>query len=159
MTTTHDRPYHVIGRGFNGWHAVGINVRSSGGDLENGTYWTGAPTTGYRFQCVPDALIYDASEAEYSVFARLVISGPMVDPALAPDAGSRFGDRETAARMAPGLSGDLQTVAMMAAAPTYGGLDTVGVNIYRDLLSRVPGIKIGRIDADGTVIWQDDDTR
>lgn len=148
------RIYHVVGRGMAGWHAKGINVSSSGGDLDNGMYWTGEPTIGYRHKAIDGALVYDAKDADPAAFARLIISGPMVDPALPPDGVSRFADHETAARMAPVLSGAFQTIALAASSPGYSGLDTVGVSVYRELLRAVPGIKIGTIRTGGTIDWE-----
>ena len=151
-----DYRYHVVGRGKAGWHAKGINVSSSGGDLENGVYWTGAPTTGYRHQAVDGALIYDAKDADDAAFTRFVISGPMVDPSLDPEGVDRFGaeDRATAARMAPSLDGAFGVLAVMAQSDTFSGLDSVGVNVYRRLLRQVPGIKIGTIRAGGIIEWE-----
>lgn len=41
--------WHVIGRGWNGWHAEGVNVSGTGGDL-----------CGYVAQAFDGATVYDA---------------------------------------------------------------------------------------------------
>jgi len=144
--------WHVIGRGFSGWHATGINVTSSGGDLEPRPWWAGGMTTGYLSEAVDGCLVYDAIDADPAAFTRLVLAGPMVDPALPAEGVSRFMDRQTAAAMAPGLVGAFGTIAAMAASPAYGGLDTVGVGVFRGLLATVPGIKLGTVIG-GVIRW------
>jgi len=144
--------WHVIGRGLAGWHAKGINVSSSGGDINPGVYWTGAPTRGYLQDAIDGCLIYDASEADETAFTRLILSGPMCNPALEPTAHDRFGYGATAARMAPAMEGAFQALAVAASNPEYSGLDYVGVDRYRALLQTVPGIKIGTVRA-GTIEW------
>lgn len=156
MKTPHKR-YHVIGRGLAGWHAKGINESSSGGDLHPRPWWAGGFTKGYLEQAIDGALVYDASGADERAFTRLIISGPMVDPALPLMGVSKFvADlRETAGRMAPALTGAFQTLAQTAADdPTYSGLDTVGVGVYRGLLATVPGIRLGTV-RDGAIDWTD----
>ena len=78
------KEWHVIGQGFAGWHAIGVNVRSSGGQL-----------------------VYDASKADPAAFTKHVISGPMVDPSLGLLESNRYSkeNRENAAKMQPGLGG------------------------------------------------------
>ena len=55
-----NKEWHVIGRGFNGWHAKGVNVSSSGGDIVPRTFWTGERMTPYTEEAVEGALVYDA---------------------------------------------------------------------------------------------------
>jgi hypothetical protein len=162
-STTTQRPrelnvYHVIGRGLSGWHGKGINVSSSGGGLEDAPWWAGGVQYGYLGSAVDGCLVYDASgpEVDVDAFCKFIISGPMVDPALAPGAVSRFTDRGTAARMAPGLEGAFGTIAALAASESYGGLDTVGVDVYRGLLRAVPGVKVGTVHA-GVIAWDGGD--
>jgi len=137
------RRYGIIGRGKAGWHAAAHNVSSSGGTLD-----------GYVAQADEGALVYDGDGADYDTFARLVISGPMVDPGLAPGTVKRFTDTETAARMADGLEGAFKALAELAQDATYGGLDYVAVDVYEGLLRGVPGVKIGHVRA-GVVEWED----
>jgi hypothetical protein len=142
------KKYYVVGRGLAGWHAKGINVSSSGGDLDNGVYWTGEPTIGYRHEAVDGALIYDAIDADPDAFTRFIISGPMVDPKL-PAGGV---DRGTLAAMVPGLEAFLG-LGVAALDPAYSGLDNVAVDVYRELLRAIPGIKLGTITG-GVVVWE-----
>lgn len=142
---TNTNKWNVIGRGLNGWHAKAPNVRGSGGTFES-----------YLSQAVDGALIYDASEADVGAFTKLVLSGPMVDPSLAPNEVDRFGkrDRETALAMAPMLAGCYQAYALAAGTDReFSGLDTVGVGIFEALLRTVPGIKIGRV-LYGQATWE-----
>jgi hypothetical protein len=153
MTRSRVPTWHVIGRGLAGWHASGVNVSSSGGDIRDGEYWTGEPTIKYLSEAIDGALVYDAREADPDAFTRLIVSGPMVNPALDPAEVSAFVDRYAAVRMAPMLGGEYAQLAEAAQAPTYTGLDYVGVAVYRELLRTVPGIKLGTVRA-GVVIWE-----
>jgi hypothetical protein len=139
----------VIGRGFNGFHAKGVNVSSSGA----------SSVEEYIGNAVEGALVYDAAHLEDNAegaraFIALIMGGPMVDCRLPPSGERRFGeeDRAAAKRMAPGLEGAYQTLAERAQDPAYGGLDSVGVGIYEALLCAVPGIKIGHVRG-GEVVW------
>jgi len=154
MTRLPKKAWHIIGRGWNGWHAKGIDVSSSGGDLQPRPWHAGGMTTGYLEEAVEGALVYDASEADRETFARLIISGPMVDPRLAPDAGAPLDEetREAAARLAPALGGTFGRLAAAAATGRYRGLDSVGIAVYRQLLATVPGIRIGTV-RDGALVW------
>ncbi len=89
MMTTETREWHIIGRGLNGWHAAGINVRSSGGDIEPRVWWADGHTIPpYQANAIDGALVYDASEADIDAFSKHVIAGPMVNPALDTDEGT-----------------------------------------------------------------------
>lgn len=147
--------WFVIGRGFNGWHAKGVEVSSSGGQLDPYTYWTGAKCEGYLAGAVEGCLVYDAKDADATAFTRFVLSGPMVDPSLPPDGDDKFTDedRAAAARMLPALGGAFKTLAAWSQSPTYGGMDKVGVGIYEKLLSEIPGVKLGRV-VNGKVVWR-----
>ncbi len=119
--------WHVIGRGFNGWHATGINVRSSGGDLMPYTYWTGAACAGYAAEAVEGALVYDAKHLRDDqdaalAFVKHVVTGPMLKPELTEDEG--------------------QTA-----------FSFVTVKTFESLLRQIPGIKIGRV-INGNVVWE-----
>ena len=80
--------WHIIGRGFNGWHATGVDCSSSGGDLLGYTYWTGKECSGYAAEAVEGAPVYDASglddynSTSYDLFVNFVCNGPMVKPGL-----------------------------------------------------------------------------
>lgn len=145
----------VIGRGFNGWHATGVDVSSSGGDLNPYTYWTGAAVPGYLAEAIEGALVYDASEADSVAFTRHVMNGPMVNPALAPNEVDRFtkADRDRALQMAPALGGGFKTLAVLAQSEKFTGLDRVGVGVYEGLLRKIPGVKIGKV-VKGKVEWE-----
>jgi len=141
-----DERYGIIGRGKAGWHAAAHNMSSSGGTLD-----------GYVAQAAEGALVYDADGADYDAFARLVISGPMVDPGLPAGGVHRFMDRESAARMAGpgGLDGAFQTLATLAQSESYSGLDYVACDVYERLLRTIPGVKIGHV-RNGLIEWDDE---
>jgi len=137
--------YKVIGRGKAGWHAKTTNMSSSGGSLET-----------YVEQAAENCLVYDADKVDYALFVRLIVSGPMIDVDLPPNTVDRFTDRdrETIKNMLPGLSGGFEKIAKRAIDDeTYGGLDTVSIDVYERLLRRLPGIKIGRV-VKGKVVWE-----
>ena len=129
--------WFVIGRGFAGWHAKGVNVRSSGGDIVPRTYWTGARMASYLEDAVDGALVYDAEALEgtdaESAFTRQVVSGPMCDPSLPPDGVLRYCE------------------------PTDGkeftSFDMVGVAVFERVLRQIKGIKIGHV-RDGAIEWE-----
>jgi hypothetical protein len=140
----YDCKWSIIGRGLNGWHAEGTTdqgnrVSSSGGSLEPYTYWTGEQCPGYLAHAVEGALVYDASQADEDAFARLIISGPMVDPTLPQGTVRKLSERF------PQIWGRL--------TDDLGGLDYVATDIFRELLAGVPGVKIGRV-ANGAVAWE-----
>lgn len=149
-----DSKWQVIGRGFNGWHATGVDVSSSGGQLDPYEYWTGVKCSGYLAEAAEGALVYDAQDADAGAFTSFVMRGPMVSPALPPDGVDRFSkaDRETALRMAPALGGGFKTLAVMAQSEQFSGMDRVGVAVYESLLRKVPGVKIGKVH-NGAVVW------
>ena len=116
--------YHIIGRGLATWHADGINVRSSGGDIEPRTWWAdGHIIPPYQAQAIEGAPVYDAADADIDAFSKFVISGPMVNPGVTADQGS-------------------------------GALDYVTVTTYvRMLRERVPGVRFGTVH-NGEIIWE-----
>lgn len=65
------QPWQIIGRGFAGWHAQAVNLRSSGGTLEK-----------YISEAAPGCLVYDATDANDEAFTRWTYAGPMRDPAV-----------------------------------------------------------------------------
>lgn len=142
-----DAKWYRIGRGLAGWNALGIDVSSSGGDFEK--YLKGA---------VEGALVYDAKDLKPNgmrAFTRLVIDGPLADPKLGLGEFSKFGKehREAMARIKPLLSDGFKTLAKLAENEEYSGLDSVGLGIYKELLRKVPGIRIGHV-LNGKVVWE-----
>lgn len=133
----------VIGRGFAGWHATGLNTTGSGGDIAD-----------YLASAADGALVYDAEDADRGAYVRHVMAGPMLDPSLPPDGVKKFGEdlADTAAHMLPGLSGGFAVLAAAAQSPSYGGLDSVGVGVFERLLRAIPGVKIGHVQG-GVVVW------
>lgn len=144
--------WRIIGRGKAGWHAKnGEHVSSSGGFLDR-LPWMGDTYRTYLDGAAEGCIVYDAEHADDDAFARLIISGPMVEPSLAPDAVDRFSDRYGAASMMPGLSGSFATIAALAQSDHYTGLDYVGIGVYRRLLATVPGMRLGTV-RNGAVVW------
>lgn len=152
--------WHVIGRGFAGWHATGKNVSSSGGDAYDRAYTRADGSVderkGYLSEAYAGCLVYDASEADAAAYTRHVISGPMVDPSLKPYEVERFTsrDRENARAMLPALGGGFRALATLAVTDAaFGGLDKVGVKVFAALLRSIPGVKVGWVRK-GTVVWE-----
>lgn len=142
-----DNKWHKIGRGLVGWNAQGVACSSSGGTLE-----------GYLLAAVDGALVYDAAKlkpAGVAAFIHLVTSGPLADPKLGLGEVNKFSkeNRKSLARMEPLLGGELKTLAKLAKNEEYGGLDSVGLGVYKDLLRKVPGMKIGHV-LNGKVVWE-----
>lgn len=137
--------YKVIGRGKASWHAAAKNLSSSGGTLET-----------YIDQAIENCLVYDADAADYDLFAKLIIAGPMVDVDLPENTVDRFTceDRLTAKAMLPGFSGGFEKLAKMAIEnENFRGLDKVSIDVFERLLRQLPGMKIGRV-VRGKVIWE-----
>lgn len=146
----------VIGRGKAGWHAAGsgrYSTSSSGGQLEDYTYWTGEKCKGYLSEALEGCVVYDASEADECKFIRHVISGPMLQMDLG-DGADRFGPdlREAAERMRPGLEGAFGTITDLALAG-YSSLDKVGWPVYRKLLEQCGKVRFGVVKG-GKVEWE-----
>ena len=140
--------WDVIGRGKMSWHAETVNRSSSGG----------VNPDAYAKEAVDGALVYDAMDADYDAFSRMVISGPMLNLRLPPDGIERMDDhtRQIAGRMAGpgGLGGAFKTLATKAATDReFSGLDYVGVGVYERLLREVPGVKFGRVQR-GRIVWE-----
>ena len=72
--------WHLIGCGFNGWHARGFSpsgnaASSSNGDLMPQPWWAGGFTRGYLEDAVDGGWIYDAKHLEGAAadaFARFI---------------------------------------------------------------------------------------
>lgn len=135
-------PIALIGRGAAGWHAKGINWRSSGGNLENYTYWTGEKCEGYAAEAPNGCPVYDAAAvADEDAFHRFIIRGPICAPEL--PAGHW---RQS---LAPG------STEAPAEMPTAGvSLAYVAIDVYmRWMRANVPGVKFGTIQ-NGAAIWE-----
>ena len=138
--------YKVIGRGKAGWHAKTDNVSSSGNTLH-----------GYLCDAQDNALVYDADSADYGQFARLVMSGPMLDTSLSPGEVDKFStvDKQVVKHMYGGLSGEFINLAnKVITDENFSGLDSVALDIYETLLRKVSGIRIGRVK-DSEVVWEE----
>ena len=153
--------WQIIGRGLAGWHAAGVDVNSSGGDLLPYRYWTGAPVAGYLMEAAPECFVYDASAISDEAarrFQTFVIRGPMARPGLTSDQAGRFSDQDALARMAPWVAGGFEHIAAAALAG-FTSLDYVTVATYARLLrAAVPKIRIGRVVAPGVLQWADGET-
>lgn len=112
---------------MNELHVIGIGWRGwhgKGKGVSVTTYdATPAGGEGLAKECVDGALVYDASQADDDAFAKLVVNGPMVNPSMDPDE-----------------------------AEGYGSFDYVGINVYRRLLSEVPGMRLGTVQS-GKIVW------
>lgn len=138
-----DSQWHVVGRGFAGWYAEGIDVSSSRGTLER-----------YLRDAADGALVYDADhlqdDDDRRAYVSFVVNGPMVDPKLAPGTVNSLtrGERQVAGMMTGpgGLQGEFRTLALMAQDETYSGLDRVAVDVYERLLrAACPNVRFGRV--------------
>jgi hypothetical protein len=156
--------WSVIGRTRNGWHATGAGPVKSFGN-SGGTYREKERVTTYSnseatladlaANAVDGALVYDMTGVDEGLATRFVVSGPMVDPALATGEVKRFGeeDRKAAARMLPDLEGSFHTFAKAAQNPKFSGLDTVAPDVYIGLVRALPGARVGRVHG-GAVVWE-----
>lgn len=134
----------LIGRGFNGWHALGIDetgcsFRSSGGSLDDYTYWTGKECHGYLSEAREGCLVYDAEHLDGrdggEAFARFIFRGPMAEARIEHD-------------YADGMYGETRSLRDCT------GSDFVSPASYIKLLrERVPGIKLGVV-RDGQIQWE-----
>ena len=150
--------YHLIGRGFAGWHARGLGddncaVSSSGGNIDPYKYWTGVDCLGYRQEAIDGAIVYDAAHLEDNPtaskeFIHFVFAGPMFDPSLKANQINRFNDRQTIE------VDNLDALTFGFDGADIRGLDMVGSGVYLALLKRIPGIKLGTVK-DKEVIWFD----
>jgi hypothetical protein len=136
-TTMTDRNrWHLIGRGFAGWYAVGERCRSSGGTLD-----------GYTAEARSGALVYDAEHLERDpqtagAFVKHVIGGPLLAPEL------------PAGHIRRMLTTD--PVPCDPADPPHS-LDYVATDIMEGLIRALPGVRIGRIVGQGggrAVRWE-----
>lgn len=86
--------WKIIGRGFNGWHADNIQCSSSGGSLENYTYWTGEKCKGYLAEAEDGCYYYDARHLDnmqdYKPFMDFILTGPAVDVKMPPNTGRGY---------------------------------------------------------------------
>ncbi len=143
----------LIGKGRNGWHASGVG---QWGTVSCSSYDTREEQLlKFAAQAEDGALVYDASKAG-AEFEVMVLSGPMFDPKLPPDGVDRFtkDDRAAMARMMPGLGGGFKDLAKAGMRETFCGFDKVGSKIYEEILSAVPGVRIGHVHG-GQVVWKE----
>jgi hypothetical protein len=138
--------HKIIGRGKVGWHSDGVDQDS------NHCSSSGAGLEQYLAEAENGTPIYDAEDAEPDAYADLVICGPMFRVDLPPGTVRKFGEQKTMARMLPGLGGSFATIAKLSMAGV-GNMDYVAVDVYLELLSKVPGIKIGTVQ-DHKVVWR-----
>ena len=133
----------LIGRGFNGWHAAGIDedgnsFRSSGGRLDDYTYWTGQECYGYLSEAREGCFVYDAEHLEgmeEEAFTRFIFRGPMAEAKITHDYAEGF-------------------VNEHVALADCGGTDFVSPASYIKLLrERVLGIKLGIVRG-GQIVWE-----
>ncbi len=136
--------WHVVGRGFNGWHATKPDTSLSGAYGEN----RGAELAA---EAIEGALVYDAKDADYSAFMALILRGPMLCCRCEPTEVDSFSDHAALAVMLPGLSDGFESIAKTALAG-YSSLDKVGVDVYRGLLAKIPGVRLGKV-TDGKIVW------
>ena len=150
--------YHLIGRGFAGWHATGVEngneVRSSGGNIDPYKYWAGQDCLGYRQEAIEGALVYDAAHLESDpvaskAFTHLVFAGPMFSPSLRPNEIVHF----SIGAKRVDIVYDDRDITFGFEGAMVGSLDSVGVDIFKKLLKQVPGIKLGKI-VKQEVIWE-----
>jgi len=146
----------LIKRGKGGWCAANDSgCNSSGGMLEDYTYWTGQPCKGYLSEAVEGCIVYDAEVADDAAFIQLVVSGPMLKMELG-DRVQRFSDDpslvQAAAAMRPGLEGAFGTLVDVALSG-LSSLDYVGWPVYRKLLEQVGGVRFGKV-VRGKVVWE-----
>ena len=140
------KQYRLIGRGFAGWHGEGIDsmgneFSSSGGYLEDYTYWTGEACFGYLSEAVEGCLVYDAEHLDtpetFREFHKWVYNGPMVGLKLKPGEVNKLFAGVTTD---PGVE--------------ITGSDFVSADDYIKLLKeRVPGVKTGFV-CDGQIVWE-----
>ena len=140
--------YYMIGRGFAGWHASGLDggnrTSLSGYDMGD------EPPAHILKEAAEGALVYCAAHLEDDPTAgdavrSFVIGGPMVDVTLPAGTISAFGHHQTLARMAPDLEGAFAGLARLA-LDGVGSLDSVSTDVYAALLrEKVPGVRIGHV--------------
>ena len=138
--------YQVIGRGKAGWHASGRYAWGDTPDRVSDCSSSGGTFDGYVTQAEPGALVYDADASPYDVFARLVISWPMVKHGLGAyqwESIGRCGE----------YYGPYDLDAMKQAG--IHGLTYIGIGIFEALLRRVPNLRIGYVTDPGIVTWND----
>ena len=134
--------WSVIGRGKAGWHANAGNVTSSGGSLlpEFGR-------SGYLAEAADGALVYDAEDAPYEVFARAVVSGPMVNPTI-----GAWECDHAITRICVAIAPVEAITVDELRAQNIRSLDYIGIGLFEALLRSIHNIRIGHVSA-GKVIW------
>lgn len=133
--------WHVIRKGFVGWHADGISKEGwsctgSGGNFDY-----------YMADAADNCLVVDASEVPENDFIHFTISGPMVDLKLPEYAFERLLDPRK--EIDP-----TEAFTQQSLRDDYGinGFTMVGRGIYAHLASQLSNIKLGYVVA-GEVAW------
>lgn len=137
----------VIGRGKVGWHARGFDddknaVSSNGGSLEE-----------YLKEAVVGCMVYDALNADHDAFIKYVYCAPILDLALKPNEVRHFQDHKVLTAILPALGGAFETIGQIG-LNNIGSIDSVGIDVMRALLAKIPGIRLG-IVISGRVVWQE----
>lgn len=90
----------------------------------------------------PGTFLYDADEADYGAFATQVINGPMVNPDLPPGHITPF---EFVAMC------DKRVIPL--GDNEIGPFTEISLDIFEAMLRKIPGMRIGKINADG-IHWE-----
>lgn len=149
--------WHMIGRGKAGWHASGImdgnKTSSSGGNLLP-YMWT--PTNemqdGYAREAIENALVYDADEAPYDEFSKLVIAGPMFE-ALLGEWEYELGILDHVHHILHPSDRYALTIESLKDLGIRS-LSYIGVGIYEKLLRNILNVKIGHVH-NGECVWEE----
>jgi hypothetical protein len=137
--------WKIVSRGLCSWNAKDINCSSSGGSFEQ-----------YVKEAEEGAFVYDAYESDRKSFYDLIMRGPMCSPELPLGTVERFGEdlKKSAKMMLPGLSGGYEVFVKEALSDSsYTGLDKVAIDLYKELLKKIPGMRTGYV-RNGSVVWE-----
>jgi hypothetical protein len=124
----------IIDKGWGGWHAMGRGGNSSTLELNAGD--------DYLSELAKDgeegALVYDASQADMAQYIRLVCTGPSVGVNLPFRSCQEL---------------DSQDIISYDKHKPSRRLDYVSVDVYREMLSKISGVRLGHIES-GRVVWE-----
>jgi hypothetical protein len=126
----------VIGKGFSGWHA---NGKTYGNCKTNTSTYDPSEACLVRFAIDGEegALVYDASGSDEEEFTKLIISGPMVNVDLPSQSCQRL----------------FEEVTPYSTEVKLSSIDYVSPDVYREMLSKIPGVRLGHIEG-GKVVWE-----
>lgn len=135
----------IIRRGKKDWSADGIT--------EHGTYSSsGAALDFYLAQAEDGTLVYDAINADYNSFAKMVYQGPMIKLDLPAGTTDSFKYSNVMKQMLPSLGGSFKSIALLSLA-NFSSLDFVAPDVYLELLRKnVSGVKFGKV-INHQIIW------